>query len=415
MDAGDQSLSPEPDVIAAFYSDNAYPPPVADLDAYRVQWESPERRRFEHYLMSPSLPFREDPTVLIAGCGTSQAARHAMRWPQGRVVGVDVAESSLRYTAELQVQHRLDNLELHQLPIERVGELGLSFDVIVCTGVLHHLVDPLLGLTALTEVLAPTGAIQLMVYARYGRQGVSMLQHYAKMLSIGTTEGELADLTSTLAEIPVRHPLAPLLHDSADFKTAEGVADALLNPRETSYSVPELLGLIADAGLTFGRWYRQAPYLPECGVMAATPHAPALAALPLSAQYAAMELFRGTMTRHTLIAHTARAVAGSHRAVFQDDWRNLVPIRSPDAVTVTDHANIPSGAAGVLINRAHTSRDLVLPVDESQARIVASIDGVASNGELLEMTRSDDIDSGGAFHELMQSLWSYDQAVFAAK
>jgi hypothetical protein len=31
-----------------------------------------------------------------------------------------------------------ENLELHQLAIESVKELGRSFDLIVCTGVLHH-------------------------------------------------------------------------------------------------------------------------------------------------------------------------------------------------------------------------------------------------------------------------------------
>ena len=78
--------------------------------------------------------------------------------------------------SELQRKYNLQNLELHQLPIERVGEIGRSFDLVVCTGVLHHLPDPDDGLRALRDVLRPGGAMRLMVYARYGRAGIYMMQ-----------------------------------------------------------------------------------------------------------------------------------------------------------------------------------------------------------------------------------------------
>ena len=53
----------------------------------------------------------------------------------------------------------------------------------------------------------------------------------------------------------------------------------------------------------FGRWLRQAPYLAQCGSLAGTPHAPRLTALPPMEQYAAVELWRGNMLRHSLIAY----------------------------------------------------------------------------------------------------------------
>ena len=62
--------------------------------------------------------------ILIAGCGTSQAARYALGEPTARVTAIDISETSLRHTRRLQRKYRLENLTLHQLPIERVGELG---------------------------------------------------------------------------------------------------------------------------------------------------------------------------------------------------------------------------------------------------------------------------------------------------
>ena len=92
-------------------------------------------------------------------------------------------------------------------------------------------------------------------------------------------------------------------------RTADALADALLNPRDRSYSVPQLFDFIERNGLTFERWYRQAPYLPQCGAIAATPHATRLAALSEREQYAAMELWRGTLASHSVIVSSKRRVA----------------------------------------------------------------------------------------------------------
>ena len=40
--------------------------------------------------MWPSREFRGDHSILVAGCGTSQAAKYAIRYPEARVGGIDV-------------------------------------------------------------------------------------------------------------------------------------------------------------------------------------------------------------------------------------------------------------------------------------------------------------------------------------
>ena len=62
--------------------------------------------------------------------------------PRPRVIGIDFSATSVRHTEDLKRKYNLDNLQVHQLPIERVNELETSFDQIVCTGVLHHLAGP---------------------------------------------------------------------------------------------------------------------------------------------------------------------------------------------------------------------------------------------------------------------------------
>ena len=200
-------------------------------------------------------------------------------------------------------KYQLNNLEVRQLPIERVGELAASFDQIVCTGVLHHLPDPDAGLKALRDVLKPGGAMHLMVYAPYGRTGIYMLQEFCRRLGIHANDEGIRDLIATLTALPRGHPLETLLREAPEFRQEAALADALLHPQDRAYSVPQLFEFLDRGGLAFGRWLMQAPYLPYCGVLAKIPQADRMAQLSMAEQYAAVELFRGTMIRHSVVAY----------------------------------------------------------------------------------------------------------------
>jgi SAM-dependent methyltransferase len=391
--------------VGAFYERHPYPPPIDDLEAYRRNWDD-ARRRADSHLFWPGEPYRDDRSILVAGCGTTQAAHYAARWPRAKVVGIDVSATSIGFTQELKRKHGLDNLEVRQIAVERADELGQVFDHVVCTGVLHHLPDPDAGLKALRRVLSPAGALHLMVYAPYGRAGVYMIQDYCRRLGIGVTDPEIAGLVTTLRALPPDHPLAPLLRNAPDFADKAGLADALLHPQDRSYSVPQLFDFLDRADLVFGRWVRQAPYLPGCGALASTPHHLKLAALPATAQYAAIELFRGTMVRHGFVAygcdHPEAATAVDFRG---GDWPSYVPIRMSDTISIRER--LPRGAAAVLINRNHAYTDLYLPIDAPQSELVAKIDGQSTLADITKARGEREATRG-----FFQQLWNYDQVVF---
>jgi len=387
------------DAVARFYEDHPYPPPADDLGPTIEGWRDGRRRRIEHYRTWPTIPYRDDHTILVAGCGTSQAAKYAARYPAARVVGIDVSDSSLNHARELADRFGLDNLELRRLAVEAVGELDTPFDHIVCTGVLHHLADPGAGLRALRHVLAPEGAMYLMLYATYGRTGVYMLQDYARLLDIRPSAEGIDALVASLRELPLGHPLRHLLRNTPDFEDPDALADALLHPRDRAYSVTEIHELLAAAELRFGRWIRQAPYLPGCGVLRSLPHGPQISALPTVRQHAALELFRGTMTRHSFTCHHSDDATGA--IDFEGDrWPGYVPIRTATAMTVD--RNLPSGAAAALLNQAHTYPDLVMLVNEREKQWFERIDGRRSISEI-----SDD-------RRFFEQLWWQDLIVLDA-
>ncbi|HLK08990.1 MAG TPA: class I SAM-dependent methyltransferase, partial [Candidatus Angelobacter sp.] len=88
-----QPISPDVSVHD-FYECCPYPRPIESLERYRLLWQDGKRRRADFHLFWPARPYKEDQSILIVGCGTSQAAKHALRWPAAQVIGIDVSETS---------------------------------------------------------------------------------------------------------------------------------------------------------------------------------------------------------------------------------------------------------------------------------------------------------------------------------
>jgi SAM-dependent methyltransferase len=415
MDFEDATISAAPDraeEVRAFYESHPYPAPLRSLDKHRELYRNPDRRRALSSLLRPAQAQRTRREILVAGCGTSQAAVHAMREPDARVTGIDISEASLSHTRDLQREYNLRNLDLHRLTVEEVGELGRAFDEVVCTGVLHHLSDPDVGLRALRGVVAPGGALHVMVYAAYGRAGIYMMQEYCRLLGVRATDEQLRDLGDLIGALSEDHPIADAVRRAKDFRRPDALADALLHPLDRAYTVPQLYAWLGRCGLKFGRWYEQAPYLPQCGAIAGMPHATRLLSLPPPSQHAAVELLRGTMIWHNFIAYRDDYAGESWPIAFDGDaWRAYVPLRLPWTLCIRER--LPAGAAAVLINRAHAYPDLALPINSEEACVFAAIDGKRTIEEIL----SSAVGSDGAERacRFIERLWDYDQIVFDAR
>jgi hypothetical protein len=241
-----------------------------------------------------------------------------------------------------------------------------------------------------------------MVYAGYGRFGIDMMRDYGRRLSLGTAEEEIEELRRALSEIPLGHPMSHVLREARDFQDPDALADALLNPRETSYTVPALFDLLDAGGFRFARWVRQAPYLPQCGIMSRLPHGERIARMAEVDQYAAMELFRGTISRHSLIAYRDDSPLPSPLLEWEGDgWRAYVALIPPTVVVVED--GVPPGIAAAVINQAHVDRDLVCFLSSDELSLFRAIDGETRLGDLA-----------GASAGLIERLWLHDLVMIDA-
>ena len=206
--------------------------------------------------------------------------------------------------------------------------------------------------------------MHLMVYAPYGRTGITMLQELCRRLGIGSdaADDELRDLLLTLQALPPGHPLAALLRTAPDLRDEAALADALLHPQERAYTVPELFTFLVRSDVRLRSLAEASPVQPALRPHRRTRHTARIAKLPPAEQGAAVELLRGTMLRHSVIAHADAGTAAAHRLDFAGErWQRYVPIRVPDTVVVEER--LPPGAAAVLINRTHSCPDIHLVVD----------------------------------------------------
>lgn len=221
--------NPQTDVVSRQYERWRYPAPIQDLPRWlqgNWEWFDPSH---SHRLLWPDRDHKLDTDILIAGCGTNQAAVFAFTNPDANVVAIAVSQPSLDHQQHLKDRHGLWNLELHRCSVEEAPTLGREFDLVVSTGVLHHLSDPRVGMTALGNCLPPDGAMGAMVYAKYGRYGVELLQSVFRDMNLEQNEESLRLVKETIAVLPQDHPARGYLKIARNMQN-----DALPEPKQWS-------------------------------------------------------------------------------------------------------------------------------------------------------------------------------------
>ena len=254
------NTSPLFDIVSSQYERWMYPEPILDIGKWLIgnwQWFDPSHA---HPVLWPNGDYRAELDMLVAGCGTNQAAVLAYTNPKARIVAIDVSGPSLDHHRFLKAKYGLKNLELVKLAVEDVRLLEGEFDLIISTGVLHHMADPQAGMNALAGKLRNNGVLAIMLYARYGRTGVEMLQSAFREAGLGQNDSSVLLAKDALSSLPADHPIKSYMKIAPDLKFDAGVVDTFLHGRERSYTVQECLDLVHLAGLAFqGRFMNAQP------------------------------------------------------------------------------------------------------------------------------------------------------------
>lgn len=291
-----------------------YPYPPIDPEEERERLYMPILEAFDrmnYFAFEGRRNFNDGFRVLVAGGGTGDAIialAEQLRDTNADVYYIDMSESSMALAKKRAEIRGLTNItwirdSLLNLPTLNVG----MFDYINCSGVLHHLSDPDLGLSILASLLKDDGAMGIMIYAKYGRTSVYQMQDTLRI--INRDEPNLQTRVDNAKKILNHLPSTNWFLYSPDemiseIKTDAGIYDLLLHSQDRSYSIPELYEYLEKQGLTllhllpdyqaFGdRLYDPVFYINDPVLEAK------VKALPIRDQQALAELLHGKIIKHT--------------------------------------------------------------------------------------------------------------------
>ena len=397
---------PRADIISRQYERWRYPEPIQDLEVWlenNWQWYDPVHA---HRVLWPDREYRTDLDILIAGCGTNQAAVFAYTNPDAKVVAVDISQPSLDHQQYLKDKYRLHNLELHLLPIEELPTLGLDFDLVVCTGVLMVMADPVAGMKALAECVRRDGAIGIMLYAKSGRIGVELLQSAFRELGLRQDDASVRVVRELLSLLPMEHPIRSYLTVASELQYDTALVDTFLIGRERSYTVDECVDLVGSAGLEFQGWFLKTPYYWHDLLAPAGEFASAMNALPENKVWSVMESINTVNACHFFMACRPDRPKESYTIDFStDDCLDYIPLM-----------RMHCGLSGVEIFRT----DWRMGLSSAQLPFVQLVDGRRTIREIAaSVAQGGQLPRGGAgdfenfARKLFQSLWRLDFVAMA--
>jgi ubiquinone/menaquinone biosynthesis C-methylase UbiE len=192
--------------------------------------------------------------ILIAGCGTGRHALHVARYFRDvQLTAVDMSRQSLAYAQKMADKFSIANVNFYHADLLQLNQQDWQFDVIECSGVLHHIRESDLALQNLLNLLKPAGLIKMGLYSQRAREPIYDLREA---------------LGDRIYDIPSLKMIRLGIHESGslknkeritsadDFYSMSGCMDLLFHQFEKSYTPLSLSRLLNKHKLQFQGFVR---------------------------------------------------------------------------------------------------------------------------------------------------------------
>ena len=189
--------------------------------------------------------------ILVAGCGTGQhSIETARQFPEARVLAVDLSLSSICYAERKTRELGVKNLRHAQADILKLRSIGLTFDVIEASGVLHHLAQPLAGWQVLLAILRPGGFMRLGLYSKRARQDVTAVRALIAQRGYAPSAEDIRRFRHELTGLGDDSPLSKLV-GRLDFFSTSPCRDLLFHVQEHQFTLPQIDDFLRQNQLEF--------------------------------------------------------------------------------------------------------------------------------------------------------------------
>jgi SAM-dependent methyltransferase len=225
------------ETVRQFYSEAPFPgyPPNGTLDWLRAR---AGRSRFAR-LLDAAVP--GDARIVEVGCGTGQMSLYLAR-AERTVIGADLTRASLLLGAGAARRFGIDRVLFVENDLTRPGLREGAFDLVYCSGVLHHMPDPRGGFSRVVRLARPGGMIVIGLYNAVARLPLRLRRVAARLSGERWIPGDPV-LTDRAAEPERREAW---------------LRDQYRHPEEHRHTLAEVRGWFRDHGVDYVRAFPSA-------------------------------------------------------------------------------------------------------------------------------------------------------------
>jgi len=222
------------EAVRDFYTETPFPnyPPEASLSWLRA------RASHSEFAQKLDAAIPPDARIVEVGCGTGQVSLFLARGER-QVIGADLTRASLRLAADAARRFGIEGVSFVETDLTRPALRDSAFDVVYCSGVLHHTPDPRASFARIARLARPGGMIVLGLYNTVARLPLRMRRVVARL----TSERWI--------------PFDPILRDRAaePDRRAAWLRDQYRHPEEHRHSLREVRRWFGENGVEFVRSY----------------------------------------------------------------------------------------------------------------------------------------------------------------
>ena len=166
------------------------------------------------------------------------------------LLAIDLSLSSLAYASRMAngIPH-CNGIEFRQADILQLASLKPSFDFIICTGVLHHMHEPMAGWRILNDLLRPGGMMYIGLYSELARQPLAIARNLINSRGLQPTPDNMRQLRMEILE--GKHPELQVLLNWQDFYTLSMFRDMVFHVQEHLFTLPKIQSCLTELGLDF--------------------------------------------------------------------------------------------------------------------------------------------------------------------
>jgi 2-polyprenyl-3-methyl-5-hydroxy-6-metoxy-1,4-benzoquinol methylase len=204
------------------------------------------------YIDYPIMPLKGiKGKILVAGCGTGKMLTQiACLFPDFDITAVDISSSSLAYAKRISSEYGAKNIEFIQCDILNLDQIPGDFDFINCSGVLHHMKDPIAGWKRLVEKMSPGAMMLIGLYSTKARTVIEDAHEYIQQKGYKINDDDIRQFRRDILSLKDENPLVRMT-TFRDFYSVSDVRDLVFHVQETTYDIPELRRIFDELGLKF--------------------------------------------------------------------------------------------------------------------------------------------------------------------